>query len=369
MHLDLDSFYAQCEENANPNLKGKAVVVCVYSGRTEDSGAVSTANYEARKYGVKAGIPIARAKKLLEGVYAAFVPMNHPYYEQVSERIMDILRIQADAFEQASIDEAFLDVSARTAISFDAARDAALEIKNQLLKQENVTASIGIGPNKVIAKIASDQAKPDGLTVVKPEDVPNFLSLLPVSRIPGVGKRAEEKLTQMKVSTIRQLSSLSPTILVETLGKSLGGYIYRASRGDDDDPVKERGQPIQFSRIATLKQNTRRAEEVLPVLTVLANSVSDKLKEHGLHCKSVATIAILTDLTIRSRSRMLESPSSEEKIIETTARQLIQEFLQSNPEAVLRRLGVKASGLKKEAGQTDMSKFLTEPNQSSSSGT
>jgi DNA polymerase IV (DinB-like DNA polymerase) len=359
IHLDLDSFYAQCEENANPSLRGKPLVVCVYSGRTEDSGAVSTANYEARKYDVKAGIPIARAKKLLESVDAAFVAMNHPYYEQVSERIMDTLRTQADAFEQTSIDEAFLDVSSRTALNFDAAREEALEIKKQLLTQENVTASIGIGPNKVIAKIASDQSKPAGLTIVKPEEVTNFLSPLPVSRIPGVGKKAEEKLTQLNVSTITQLSRLSPATLVETFGKSLGAYLYRASRGEDDDPVKEREQPTQFSRIATLKQNTRKAEETFPLLTELAKSVSARLKEEGMSCKSVAIIAILTDLSIHSRSRMLDSPSSDGKLIEAAAIQLTQEFLQSNPEAVLRRLGVKASGLTKETGQTDMSKFLT----------
>jgi DNA polymerase IV (DinB-like DNA polymerase) len=359
MHVDLDAFFAQCEENAKPSLRGKPVVVCVYSGRTEDSGAVSTANYKARRYGIKAGIPIARAKQLMQSVDAAFVPLNHPYYEQVSERIMEVLRTQADTFEQASIDEAFLDVSRRTALNFDSARDAALEIKKQLLTEENVTASIGMGPNKVIAKIASDQSKPDGLTIVRPEEAAEFLSPLPVGRIPGVGKKAEEKLTKLNVSTIAQLSSLSPASLVDTFGKSLGGYLYRASKGEDEEPVKERGQPTQFSRIATLKQNTRRAEETLPLLIELAKSVSDELKEEGLSCKSVSIIAILTDLSIHSRSRMLEHPSADGKLIETAAKQLTQEFLQSNPEATLRRIGVKASGLTRERGQTDMSKFLS----------
>jgi DNA polymerase IV (DinB-like DNA polymerase) len=359
MHLDLDSFYARCEENAKPSLRGKPVVVCVYSGRTEDSGAVSTANYEARKYGVKAGIPIARAKKLLESIDAVFVPMNHPYYEQVSEKIMETLRTQADAFEQTSIDEAFLDLSDRTELNYESARDTGIEIKKQLLAQENVTASIGVGPNKVIAKIASDQSKPDGLTVVKPEQVMDFLSPLPVSRIPGVGKKVEEKLSQLTVSTVAQLATLNPTILVETFGRNLGGYLYRAAKGEDDDPVKERGQPTQFSRIATLKRDTSRAEETFQLLTELSQSVSDKLKEQGMACKSVAIIAILTDLSIHSRSRMLESPSSEAKLIEAAAKKLTQEFLQSNPETALRRLGVKASGLTKETGQLDMSTFLT----------
>jgi nucleotidyltransferase/DNA polymerase involved in DNA repair len=156
-----------------------------------------------------------------------------------------------------------------------------------------------------------------------------------------------------------QLSTLSPATLVETFGKSLGAYLYRASRGEDDDPVKEREQPTQFSRIATLKQDTRRAEEAFPLLTELAESVSTKLKEQGMSCKSLAIIAILTDLSIHSRSRMLEPPSSDEKLIEASAKQLTQEFLQLNPGAVLRRLGVKASGLTRETGQTDMSKFLT----------
>jgi DNA polymerase IV (archaeal DinB-like DNA polymerase) len=359
MQVDLDSFYAQCEENANPSLSGKPVVVCVYSGRTEESGVVSTANYEARKYGVKAGIPIIRAKKLLESVDAAFVPMNHPYYEQVSQSIMEILRTWSDVFEQTSIDEAFLDISDRTCFNFDSAGTAALEIKKQLHTQQSMTCSIGIGPNKVVAKIASDQSKPNGLTIIRPEEATNFLSPLPVSRIPGVGKKAEEKLNQLNISTVSQLSHVSAAELVETFGKNFGGYLYRASRGEDDDPVKEREQPTQLSRIATLKQNTRRVEETFTLLTELAKSVSDKLKKHGMACKSVAIIAILADLSMHSKSKMLESPSSDPILIDAAVKQLTEEFLASNREAVLRRLGVKVSNLTRETGQTDMSKFLT----------
>jgi len=360
MHVDLDAFYAQCEENKAPNLRGKPVVICVYSGRTEDSGAVSTANYEARKYGVKAGIPIARAKKLLESVDAAFVPMNHPYYEEVSERIMELLRNEADALEQASIDEAFLDVSTRTDLNYTAAQESAHEVKKQLRAQENVTASIGIGPNKVVAKIASDQSKPDGLTIVSPQDVAGFLAPLPVGRIPGVGKKAEEKLARLNVSTIAELSTLTPSVLVENFGKSLGAYVYRAAKGEDDEPVKERGQPTQISRIATLKQNTRRPEDTYHLLIELSASVAEKLKEHGMTCKSLAVIAILTDLTIHSRSKLMEPPTADGWQIETAAKQLIAEFLASNPDATLRRLGVKASALTKGTGQTDMDKFLAQ---------
>ena len=359
MHVDLDYFYAQCEENANPNIRGKPVVVCVYSGRTEESGAVSTSNYLARKYGVKAGIPIVRARKLLESVDAIFLPMNRPYYEQVSARVMEVLRAHGDAYERMSIDEAFLDISERTNLSYDAARDTAREIKNQLFTEEHITCSVGVAPNKVVAKIASDQTKPDGLTVVKPEEVTEFLSPLPVGRIPGVGVKAEERLTQLNVSTIAELSALDPTVLVEIFGKSLGSYLYQASRGENDEPVKEREQPTQFSRIATLKQNTRKLEEILPLLGELANSVAEKTKANGMTCKSVAIIAILTDLSIHSKSKTLESSTSEGSVIESSSKQLIEELLRSMPDAVLRRVGVRVSDLMKPTGQTDISKFLT----------
>lgn len=359
MHVDLDYFYAQCEENANPAIREKPVVVCVYSGRTEESGAVSTSNYLARKYGVKAGIPIVRARKLLESLDAAFLPMKRPYYEQVSGKVMEILRAHGDAYEKMSIDEAFLDISNRTNLNYDAARDTAREIKNQLLTEEHITCSVGVAPNKVVAKIASDQTKPDGLTVVKPEEVKDFLSPLPVGRIPGVGAKAEERLTQLNVSTIAELSALDPIVLVEIFGKSVGSYLYQASRGENDEPVKEREQPTQFSRIATLKQNTRKLEEILPLLEELANSVTEKTKANGMTCKSVAIIAILTDLSMHSRSRTLESSTSDGSIIESSSKQLIEELLQSMPDAILRRVGVRVSDLMKPTGQTDISKFLT----------
>jgi DNA polymerase IV (DinB-like DNA polymerase) len=358
MHVDLDYFYAQCEENKNPDARGKPLVVCVYSGRTEDSGVVSTSNYLARKYGVKAGIPIARAKKILESSGAIFFPMNRPLYEQVSEAVMEILREHADAFENAGIDEAYLEVSSRTNGKFDQAENIANEIKRQILTEEQITSSIGIAPNKLVAKIASDERKPDGLTIVKPEEVHSFLSELPASRIPGVGKKVEEKLGQMQVKTIAQLAMISPPILVEIFGKNLGGYLFQAARGEDDEPVKEREQPTQLSRIATLKHNTRDLSEILPLLGELANATTAKLKERSMACKSVAIIAILNDLSIHTKSKTLEQPTEDEKTIVNAAEELMKEFLESMPSAIVRRTGVKVSTLSKLTGQTDISNFL-----------
>jgi DNA polymerase IV (DinB-like DNA polymerase) len=272
---------------------------------------------------------------------------------------MDILRTHANTYEKLGIDEAYLEVPSRTGNNFDSAREIAIEIKKQVFTQEHITSSIGIGPNKVLAKIASDQTKPDGLTIVKPEETQQFLSSLPVGRIPGVGKKSEERLKQLNVSTIAELSALSPTILLENFGKSLGSYLYRASRGEDDDPVKEREQPTQYSRIGTLKANTREPQQILPLLTELVNSVATKMKEEEITGKSITIIAILTDLSIHSKSKMLESPTSEAKVIENAAKQLIEEFLQLTPNVNLRRVGVKVSNLTKQTGQTDISKFLS----------
>jgi len=359
MHVDLDYFYAQCEENRNPDIRGKPVVVCVYSGRTEESGVVSTANYPARKYGVKAGIPITRAKKLLESVNTTFLPMNRPLYEQVSDRIMEILRSYADSFEKMGIDEGYLDISTKTSGDFKRAETLAVDVKQDILAKEQITCSIGIAPNKLVAKIASDVRKPNGLTIVRPEHVGSFLEQMPVSKIPGVGRKAEDKLTQIHVETILQLLTVNPSILVETFGKSLGTYLVRAARGEDDDPVKERDQPTQLSRIATLKQNTREHPDIQPVLDELTKSVTNKLKEKNMKCKSIAIIAILTDLSTHTKSKTLEAPTSDATVLKQNANELMAQFLESSPSAIIRRAGVRLSDLSMPAGQTDISKFLT----------
>ena len=358
MHVDLDYFYAQCEENLNPSIRKKPVVVCVFSGRTESSGVVSTCNYETRKYGVRAGIPIVRAKKLLENVDAVYLPMNRPYYEQVSDRIMKLLKLYGDFYEKAGIDEAFLDLSIRTNGEIEKAREIAHEIKQQLLKQEHITCSIGIGPNKLLAKIGSDHQKPDGLTIINTEWINVFLGPLAVNKIPGVGKKVEERLTQLAVKTIGELSAVDTATLIQTFGKNLGTYLYRAARGEDEEPVKEREQPTQISRIATLKSNTRDVLEILPFLAELAKSVATKLSEKGMACKSIGIIAILDNLSIHSKSKRLDSPTCDEETILRVSEDLMEDFLQPTPSVILRRVGVRLSELSVRSGQTDISRFL-----------
>lgn len=359
IHTDLDYFYAQCEEMANPEIRGKPVVVCVYSGRTADSGVVSTSNYQARKYGVTAGVPIARAKNMLESTDAILLPMNRPLYESVSDRVMDYLKNQCDAFEKVGIDEAYLDVSTSSGGNFENAKSIATGIKQTMLSQEHMTCSIGIGPNKLVAKIASAHMKPDGLTTIDSNQVQDFLKNQPVGVIPGVGKKVGEKLKQLKVETIHDLASLDPNLLQEHFGRSLGGYLYQAARGEGDDIVKDREMPTQFSRIGTLKENTRELQTISPLLIELADDVSKKMQENNMNCKSVSIIIILDNLTIHSKSQTLDTTTDSSSLITQMSTQLMTQFLNSAPNVIIRRIGVRISGLsKKMDNQTNIESFF-----------
>jgi DNA polymerase IV (DinB-like DNA polymerase) len=320
--------------------------------------AESSCNYEARGYGVKAVIPIARAKKLLEKTEAVFLPMNHPYYEEVSDAIMETLEPFADAFEKAGIDEAYLDVTSRSRGEFPEAELIARDIKTKVYAQEQITCTIGVAPNKLLAKMASDYNKPNGLMVISTEEVASFLKNMEIIKIPGVGSKTGEKLRQLGVQTVQDLAAVGSSVLSETLGTALGNYLYNAARGEDDEPVQAREQPTQVSRIATLKTNTHEIYEILPVLSALAHSATEKLSQKSLTCKTVSMIAILSDLSIHTKSRTLDSATSDEKIISQTSEELISQFLSTTPDVMMRRVGVRLSGLSKQSGQTVMSKFL-----------
>ena len=359
IHVDLDYFYAQCEENANPSIRGKPVVVCVYSGRTSDSGVVSTSNYEARKYGVKAATTIVTAKRLLASTEAIFLPMNRSLYDAVSERIMGILRDYGDLFEKVSIDEAYLDVSESSKVDYAIAEMMGRKIKETILRKEQITCSVGIAPNKLLAKLASDHTKPDGLTIVRPDEVHSFLHNQEVNRIPGVGKKVEEKLNAFNVRTIDDLSRINPIALQEMFGRSLGTYLYLAARGEDNEPVQEKEMPTQISRIGTLKENTRDLDSIRPILSELTQSLVEKLQDEQISCKSVSIIAILSNLAIHSRSRTIESSDIDVQTIDECAQQLLKEFLESTPQAILRRIGVKVTGLSRPSGQTNIQSFFS----------
>lgn len=356
-HIDFDYFFAQCEELRKPDLKGKPVVICVYSGRTEDSGAVSTANYVARKYGVKSGIPIRLAKNRLKDVGAIFLPVDHEYYEAMSEKAMNIFRSYADKFEVVSIDESFIDVSERLNHDFVNAQKLAHEIKQKLKSELGLSCSIGIASNKLVAKIASDFQKPDGLTIVKPEEIEKFLRDLSVGKIVGVGKKTEERLNEMGVKTIGELVRLDIYTLTKEFGRKTGAYIFNASQGKDDEPVREDESIKQISRIMTLKTSTNFVQEMLNDLESLCRAVHKSAIDQGFSFKSVGIILIMDDLSTKTKSRSLKSPSISYDEMFRTARTLLEEAVIGN-QLMVRRLGVRVSELIGSKGQDTLSKFM-----------
>lgn len=343
MLVDMDYFFAQAEETRNPSLKDKPVVVCVYSGRTEDSGAVSTANYVAREYGVKSGMPIFLAKRKLEGVEAVFLPVDHVFYDDVSGKVMNLLRSYADSFEQVGVDEAFLDVTKRTVGSYDSTRELAQKMKDELKAQLKLTCSIGIGPNKVIAKIAADAQKPDGMTVVRPEQVEVFLFPLPVERLIGVGAKTKNRMNALGINIIGELAKYDVQKLVSVFGKALGTYFHNASMGLDDQPVEEKSEVESVSRISTLKQNTRDLDLIFGRADQLCDEIHAEISQQKLAFKTVGIIAVMMDLSIHSRSKTLESPIDERESLKMAVKELFEKLL-AETELEVRRVGVKVSG-------------------------
>lgn len=357
-HIDFDYFYAQCEESRSPELKSKPVCVCVFSDRGGDSGAIATANYTARKYGVKSGIPIVFAKKRLEQRKdAVFLPVDFDFYTEISEKAMDVMKQYADVFEYVGRDEAYLDVTKRTDGDFLKASHLAQQIKNSIREKIKLSCSIGISPNKLISKIASDFQKPDGLTVVSSEKIEVFLDQLKIRTIPGIGKKTEDRLTEMNFETIQELKKLDVFTLNKEFGRKSGTYIYNAIRGIDNEPVKQRDERIQYSKIMTLKKDSANYEFLLENITELCNEVYKVIKKNNKMFKSVGIHFVQSDLLNKSKSRMLRNPTDSLEELEKNVSQLLKEAL-LNQKTTIRRIGVKVSELSEIQGQSNITNYF-----------
>jgi DNA polymerase IV (DinB-like DNA polymerase) len=249
-------------------------------------------------------------------------------------------------------------VTQKTKTNYYEAEDLAATIKHDVLVQQKLTCSIGVGPNKLVAKIAADIHKPDGLTPVRPEEVKSFLSPLPVRRLVGVGKKTETKLESLSVRTIGQLARFDVQRLIELFGRKLGTYFHNASNGVDDEPVQERSEPESLSRISTLKENTRELAVLLDEAYKLCDDVYSKLLHRGLSYRSVSTYVVASDLSVHSRTKTFENPTNNLETFKKAVKELFEKFLgESDVEA--RRVGVKVTSLtKKEEQQKQLTSFF-----------
>ena len=338
-HLDMDHFYTAVEEREHPEYKGKPVIVGADPKGGKGRGVVSTSNYEARKAGIRSGLPISRAWRLCpEAVY--LLP-DFPLYTRVSGEIMDIAALHADRFEQWGIDEAFLDVTSR-AKDFAEAEALAMHLKREIKEKKDLTCSIGVGPNKLIAKIASDIQKPDGLTIVKPEQVETFLAPLPVRKLLWVGRKTEAKLEPLGVNTIGDLARYDPNVLIEKFG-AMGAQMYLMAHGIDNSEVEQRTEVKSMSRETTFEEDEGDTLAVLNALDKLSDSVTKEIVEQNFFFKTVTVKVRYENFETHTLSKTLPFMTSRLQDLKRTARELVQGYLR--PERKVRLIGVRVSNL------------------------
>jgi DNA polymerase IV (DinB-like DNA polymerase) len=338
-HLDMDHFYTAVEEREKPELKGKPVIVGANPKEGKGRGVVHTCNYEARKLGVRSAMPISKAWKL--NPEAVYLPPNFELYISVSNRIMDILRKYADKFEQWGIDEAFLDVTSRVK-DYAEAETLALQIKKEIFEKEKLTCSIGIGPNKLVAKIASDHQKPDGLTIVKGEEAENFLASLPVRKLLWVGKKTEQRLSTMGIKTIGDLAHYDPAVLAENFGVG-GTQLYLMAHGIDKSEVEERGQVKSISRDVTFEEDTTNFETVLNTLDKLSEEVHKDAVNQSFCFKTVTIRVRYENFETHTHGKTLPLMTNRVQDLEKTTRELMRKYLK--PDRKIRLIGVRVSNL------------------------
>ncbi len=337
LHVDMDAFYASVEQRDRPDLRGQPVIV---GGQPSDRGVVAAASYEARQYGIRSAMPTARAVKLCP--HAQIIRGRMGHYREVSHQLRDAMRSYTPLVEPLSLDEAYLDLT--PAVShFEGAQRLGRELKRRIRADTQLTCSVGIAPNKSVAKLASDHAKPDGFVVVRPEDVDRFLGPMAVGELSGVGTATQAKLRDMGVTTVAELRELSLQRLAEAFGK-WGGELYQRARGIDERPVRPDHDPKQLSRETTFAEDRREVEDLLGALDELADEVAADLHAEGRRARTVQIKARYADFTTVTRSVTLGEPIDDVGVIREAARLLFQHRVEPGAQG-FRLLGVGVGNL------------------------
>jgi DNA polymerase IV (archaeal DinB-like DNA polymerase) len=351
-HIDMDAFFAAIEECDHPELRALPIVVGADPRDGRGRGVVSTANYRARAYGIHSAMPISQAWQRSEAARrrqnpaVVFVRPNFERYSEGSNRIRAILEKHVSSIESASIDEMYFDLSFSG--SFEKATEVCQTIKDEIEKTEHLTASVGIGSNKLISKIASDFRKPNGLTVIHEKDVETFLAPLSVRKIPGIGPKSEALLKQRGIETIRDLRRYAPGQLLEWFGK-WGSELYEKIRGRDNSPIHEIHEVKSIGAQETFAEDTKESKFIIDQMNVMCRNVMRRLiKEGFINFKAVVVTIRFSDFETKSRSHTLAHPAGSEKALSFEAMKLILPFLdhRHNPKLkLIRMIGVRIEKL------------------------
>lgn len=337
LHVDMDAFYASVEQRDDAALRGKPLVV----GGGGNRGVVAAASYEARKFGIRSAMPMREARRRCPGLLQ--VPVRMAHYKAVSDQVFAVFREITPLVEGLSLDEAFLDVTGSITL-FGPAADIAALIKRQILERTGLTASVGVASNKLVAKIASDLDKPDGLVIVTPDDVTTTLDPLPVQVIPGIGKQTLAKLQQHHIVRIADLRRAPARTLEQLFGRFAGRMRERASGSDDRPVVSDRGSK-SISAEETFSTDLVDPRQIQRELLRLTERTATRLRAKQLHAGSVQLKVRQADFTTFSRQRSLQPPSDTTSTLHLAAKELLQVWQREHVGAAIRLLGVGASEL------------------------
>ena len=327
----MDAFFAAVEQVDHQELRGKPVIV---GGSTR--GVVSTASYEARKFGVHSAMPVFEARRLCP--HGFFVPVRMARYQEVSHVIMDILRRVSPLVEQVSIDEAFIDLDGTERLHGDC-RKVGQKIKQQIRAETLLTCSIGIAPNKFLAKIASDMKKPDGFMIINQEEVQGFLHALPVGKLPGVGPKSQEVLERLNTLRVSDILRCPVELLEDKLGR-YGLRLRELAQGIDDSPVCPESPVKSIGSECTLSEDTRDLTLLRKWLMSQAEEVGERLRSHDLRARTVTLKLKYSDFKLITRSRTLEEPACATKVLFDAAIELLDRCPLNRP---VRLIGLSVS--------------------------
>ena len=346
LHIDLDAFFVSVEQALNPELRGKPVVV---GGHQDSRGVVACASYEARAFGLRAAMPIITAQRLCP--QAIFISGNFATYREYSARFMHILADFSPDMEPGGLDEAYLDLTGFEPL-YGPVRDASLRIKARVKSELGLTASIGIASAKVVAKVASDLSKPDGLIEVAPGEEKAFLSPLPVKRLPGVGPKIQQTLKRFGITTIGQLAELPVPFMKKNFGV-YGEVIHQYASGIDESKVEMPGPVKSISREMTLAEDTLDLRLLKATLRYLTERVGADLRKQGKQARCVTLKLRYADFETITRSQTMKTPSEVDQVIFDADVNLLEKALAQRRFPV-RLIGIRVSNLESEARQLDM---------------
>jgi len=333
IHLDLDAFFASVETLLNPELRGKPLIVAM--GNPQGRGVVSTASYEARRFGVHSAMPLRAAARLCP--QAIIVPPRHRVYSEYSQRVMNVLREYSPLVEQVSIDEAYAEIPAEQ----DAAR-IAREIQQRIKTEIELDCTLAVASNKLVAKIACNAVKPRGFVVVPPGAEAQFLAPLPIEKLPGAGKVTRAKLARWNVKTIGDLARVSAEELRTEFGK-WGSYLHEGALGRDDSPVVTESKPKSVSQENTFERDTRDVAQVEKMLAEMSAGVARDLKREGYAARTIVLKLRYGDFTTLTRQTTLRVPTDDGDEMRACALQLLRQHW--SPRRALRLIGVGAHNL------------------------